>query len=317
MEYGMPYMGSKSGIAKSICMNFPPADNFYDLFGGGGAITHCMALTKKKKFKHFHYNEINSCTTELLKRIIKGEFSYKTFKPPWVSREEFFAKKHTDAYIRCFWSFGNNQRNYIFHKDIEPYKRSMHMAVVFDEFDSFAKSVFGFDKWPSVCKTIHQKRIYLLQLINYYDKKGLLEQLKKQFKYNSVSSLKQIQPLEVLQRIGSLEQLARIERTQGLQDLGSLNFYSSDYRDVVIRPSSVVYCDIPYKNTSKYLNDFNHNEFYDWASSRPYPVYVSEYSLDDKRFECVYSLKKRVTLSATKDTPLYKQEKLFWNKVTL
>ena len=38
-NFGIPYMGNKSDIVASIAMNFPKADNFYDLFGGGGSIS--------------------------------------------------------------------------------------------------------------------------------------------------------------------------------------------------------------------------------------------------------------------------------------
>ena len=37
----------------------------------------------------------------------------------WVSREEFHAKKETDAYIALVWSFGNNGIDYIYGADIE------------------------------------------------------------------------------------------------------------------------------------------------------------------------------------------------------
>lgn len=34
MSYGMPYKGSKNAIAKLVIDMLPPADHFYDLFGG-------------------------------------------------------------------------------------------------------------------------------------------------------------------------------------------------------------------------------------------------------------------------------------------
>ena len=37
-------MGSKSGIVTELCRAFPKADNFYDLFGGGFAVSHFMLL---------------------------------------------------------------------------------------------------------------------------------------------------------------------------------------------------------------------------------------------------------------------------------
>lgn len=38
MAYGLPYKGSKQAICKWLFNQLPPAENFYDLFGGGGAV---------------------------------------------------------------------------------------------------------------------------------------------------------------------------------------------------------------------------------------------------------------------------------------
>ena len=35
MKYGIPYTGSKNSIAEKIISVLPPAEHFYDLFGGG------------------------------------------------------------------------------------------------------------------------------------------------------------------------------------------------------------------------------------------------------------------------------------------
>lgn len=40
MNFGIPYKGSKSQIANWVLANLPKRKNLYDLFGGGGAITH-------------------------------------------------------------------------------------------------------------------------------------------------------------------------------------------------------------------------------------------------------------------------------------
>lgn len=42
--YGVPYQGSKNSIAEKIINIIPSAENFYDLFAGGCAITHCAML---------------------------------------------------------------------------------------------------------------------------------------------------------------------------------------------------------------------------------------------------------------------------------
>jgi hypothetical protein len=91
---------------------------------------------------------------------------------------------------------------------------------------------------------------------------------------------------------------------------------SKDYRDVEILPHSVVYCDIPYQGTVGYGN-FSHKEFFDWASSRPFPVYVSEYKIDDPRFKLVYEISKRSMMCKDKDKCVDKNERLYWNGVVL
>ena len=280
-NFGIPYMGSKAKIAASIALNFPAAENFYDLFGGGFSMTHYMVEKKAKRYKYFHYNEIKADVVDLVKKAINGDFNYDRFKPEWISREMFHARKEHDAYVRCIWSFGNNQITYLFG-DLEPYKKSMHQAVVFDEFDSFMLNTFKITKWPAHIKGITKKRLYLKTLV------------------------RQRIDLEQLERLQQLEQLERLEQ------LDKLNFYALDYRSVPIKENSIVYCDIPYRGTADYITEFNHKEFYDWAATRPFPVFISEYSLPDTRFKLIYSVDKRSMLSQDKSVG-NKSENLYWN----
>jgi len=169
-QFGIPYMGSKSKIAEQVCRIFPKADNFYDLLGGGFAITHCMVETRKNDFKFFHYNELRNGLPQLIQDCITGKFNNKTYKMPWVSREEFFKKNKTDFFTNIVWSFGNKGTSYIFGEDIEQQKKSLHMAIVFGEFDEFAKEIFGFDKFREGY-SIYDKRIFLKRRLEYLGKK--------------------------------------------------------------------------------------------------------------------------------------------------
>jgi len=306
-------MGSKDKVIASIAMNFPKADHFYDLFGGGFSVSHFMVTNKRKKYKHFHYNEIKSDIVELVKKAINGNFNYDRFKPPWVSRETFF-KNLNDPYIRICWSFGNDQKSYMFSKEIEPYKKSMHMAVVFDEFDHLAKEVFKFEKWPSNVKSINHKRLYLRQLIEFYRINNKLPQVLYPFlpakQFDHLRRLQKLQRLEPLERLHQLQQLERFSPLKNY-----LTFSSKDYQDVEILPNSVVYCDIPYKGTADYANSFDYKRFFDWAKTRNFPVFISEYNVDDPDFKLVYTIDKRSMLSSDKSKCKDKQEKLYWNGV--
>ena len=99
MNYGIPYKGSKNKIAESIIAQLPPAKHFYDLFGGGGAMTHCALLSGKYEF--VHYNEFNPLVFKAFKMAINGEFKDEN---RWISREDFERLKDTDPYVAvCFF----------------------------------------------------------------------------------------------------------------------------------------------------------------------------------------------------------------------
>jgi site-specific DNA-adenine methylase len=131
-KYGIPYMGSKGSICDKLIQIFPKADHFYDLFGGGFSVTHAMLKNRPHDYKHFHFNEIKQPVVDLIKDSIAGKYNYANFRPPWVSREEFHAKKTTCGYTACLWSFGGNQSEYLFG-DIENYKKNNYNYVIFGD----------------------------------------------------------------------------------------------------------------------------------------------------------------------------------------
>jgi len=293
MGYGIPYMGSKSDICASVALNFPAAQNFYDLFGGGFSMTHYMLKNKSHRYNNFHYNEIKSDVVDLVKKAINGDFNYDSFKPEWISRDAFFARKDSDAYVRCVWSFGNNQKDYLFSTEIETYKKSLHQAVVFDQFDDTTRQVTKLKEWPKNIASVTQRRLYIRQRIKFDNPK---------IRPSELHQLQQLQQLQRLQRLQRLEQLEPLER---------LSFSSLSYEQVEIKPNSIVYCDIPYKGTSDY-GEFNHTQFFDWAASRDFPVYISEYKINDSRFKLIYEIDKKTKLSHKGQTA-HHSEKLYWN----
>ena len=82
MNYGISYKGSKSKIAQQILNCIPSAENFYDLFCGGGAITHCALL--QNRWKNYIMNDIDKGLSQLFVDAVNGK--YKNEKR-WISRE--------------------------------------------------------------------------------------------------------------------------------------------------------------------------------------------------------------------------------------
>ena len=271
MRYGIPYKGCKSKYAEQILSYIPSADNFYDLFCGGGAITHCALL--QNRWKNYIMNDIDEGLSQLFVDAVNGK--YKNEKR-WISREEFFKLKDTDAYVRYIWSFGNNGRDYMFSREIEETKRLGHNAVVFGDIEPLEKLL----------------NIDLSFLLKIDD----LSERRKTF----CRAMKKLNESEILQRSQPLEQLECLIRLQELQQLQRLQ---QDYRTVNILPNSVIYCDIPYKGTNGYSNtskknNFDYEAFYDWCERQTNPVFISEYSMPDDRFSCIMEIETRSKLSS-------------------
>jgi len=89
-------------------------------------------------------------------------------------------------------------------------------------------------------------------------------------------------------------------------------FLNCNYDEIKIEQDSIIYCDPPYANTTKYKDDFDHEKFWQWCrekSIKGHQVFISEYNAPDD-FVCLWS--KEIVSSLTKDTGSKKSiEKLF------
>lgn len=252
-RYGIPYQGNKSKIAKDILTVLPEGKRLEDLFGGGFAISHCALQDFPDKWDTVLYNDINPTLEPFIRDAIAGKYNYSVFHPKWISREEFFAKKDEDAYIRTCWSFGNGGKNYLYGKDIEEYKRQAFEYIVND-----IKPDWDFEYPILTGDDIEKRRLQFSGTMRKWGKR------------NDVTSV---------------ERLAQVQNLEGLTRAQNLEWMNADYHDYVYKDGDMVYCDIPYDTpTSKncYGLSFDHKEFYRWAKEQPFPVYYSSYVNGDE-----------------------------------
>ena len=138
MKYGLPYKGSKNKLAERIVSLLPKRTHLIDLFCGGCAVSHAALL--RNKYEHIHINDINWMCPTLFIDSLNGKYQNET---RWISREDFFRLKDTDPYVAVVWSFGNNMRDYLYSKEIEPLKKAIHYAIFFRDY-SLGKDL-GYD----------------------------------------------------------------------------------------------------------------------------------------------------------------------------
>ena len=290
--WGVPYKGSKSQIVDRLVEAIPykGVDNFYDLFAGGCAVTHKMLL--EGRYKHCYANDMDGRALRLFRDGMDGKYALET---RWVSREDFFKLKDTDPYISCCWSFGNNQRDYLYSKAIEPYKKACHYAIIHGDFGLLSDLYPGVSE---VCKEVlrkiegwHERRIKF---------RSAIRECLKSCSNGSFASL---------------YTSCDADRLESLERLQSFQSYEVDYREVEIQPNSVIYADIPYFSTNAYgknssvTQPFNHSEFYDWCCKQKELVLISEYYMPADRFTEVWNIKHKQSLSATKTSSVI--ERLF------
>ena len=138
MKYGLPYKGSKNKLAERIVSLLPKRTHLIDLFCGGCAVSHAALL--RNKYEYIHINDINWMCPTLFIDALNGKYQNET---RWISREDFFRLKDTDPYVAVVWSFGNNLRDYLYSKEIEPLKKAIHYAIFFRDY-SLGKDL-GYD----------------------------------------------------------------------------------------------------------------------------------------------------------------------------
>jgi DNA adenine methylase len=99
--------------------------------------------------------------------------------------------------------------------------------------------------------------------------------------------------------------------TKQAKKLKGITFKNQDYQDLEIPENSLIYCDPPYEGTTKYKDDFNHAEFWEWCRQKTkegHQVFISEYNAPED-FKCVKEIQHKTILD--KNSNYKRIEKLF------
>ena len=245
-------------------------------------MTHAAFLSGK--FNKFICNDLDFRGVELFKQAVSGKFKNEN---RWISRDDFYKLKDSDLYVRFCWSFGNNQRNYLYSKQRERQKRALHYAILFDDWVEF------YELFPDIYNEVAKEILFVKDV---------------EKRYSIIRHCFASQKMQSLKRLESLESLQRLQRLERLQRLQSIETIKMDYRQVVIPYDSVVYADPPYKGRKSYSVKFDSDLFFDWCRNQNFPIYISEYDAP-KDFKAVFEINKVNKLCVTKNFTI--KEKIF------
>ena len=116
---------------------------------------------------------------------------------------------------------------------------------------------------------------------------------------------------EDFQRAARNSALKQSSRIQGVE------LICAQYQELEIPNKSVIYCDPPYANTTKYKSNFEHEKFWCWCremAGKGHKVFISEYNAPDD-FVCVWQ--KEIQSGLNTNTTKKGVEKLFVHKSQL
>ena len=291
MPLGLPYRGSKRKYADFLICKMleikPHATYFYDIFGGGGA----MSFAALQKGMTVVYNEKQSGVVEFLKFIFectrnpKSNFGilpeeYYNF----ITREEFFRLKTESGtyaeFARICYSFGNDQRSYMFNQELETIKHLAHDIVVFRDraalisLNKRLNATISISDFP----TIFERRL---------------------------AFCKEIREMAICRDLEQLQQLQQLRP--------KITFLNLDYSDVKIETpikDTIVYLDPPYRNTGKYLEEVDFDELDSFFLNLPYVAFMSEYNAP---FKSIYEIKTRSAMGNNNNAR--RVEKLYINNI--
>lgn len=285
MRYGVPYQGSKNKIAEWVVEHLPSGHTLVDLFAGGCEVTHAALLAGR--WDRYIANDIGDAPDVFL-NAVHGRYADER---RWISREDFYQLKDADPYVSLCWSFGNNRSDYLYGKEVEPWKRALHYARVLG--DTGPLREFGIKSDGSAADVLAHHDEYKEKYIRWWLGRqrytpAELDELIKNNEREVAADAERLQKLEGLQRLEDLQRLQSLQRLERLQ---------SDYERVEVPRGAVVYADPPYRGTNQngYGDMFDHERFDTWLARVPYMVIISEYICPAGCVE-VANIKKRKLL---------------------
>lgn len=282
-------MGSKEKILhliEYVLQREQDRELFVDLFCGGLSVS---AFVLKNTEMKVIANDLNKYVIAFYNELIFNEgrnFEKKRYE--WIDRKTFetvrdFPFDYPEwyvGYVLNIWSFGCNQKDYLYAKDLEEHKKALHYAIVFKDFSYMDKdNIFdGFKDYLERSIFWNIKYQHHANIRNVFMEKfnKFIKDSEGTPNYKDLRRLKMVVNLNLLEKVDAIYEL--------IPHRDRLTLMSRDWEDAVRfigkdLSDSLVYCDPPYEDTKKYQvgHGFDYFGFWDWFRNSDYPIYVSSY----------------------------------------
>jgi site-specific DNA-adenine methylase len=328
-RYGLVYMGSKEKILhliEYILHREQDRETFVDLFCGGLSVS---AFVLKHTEMKVIANDLNKYVMAFYRELIFNQGrNFEKERYNWIDRKKFemvrdFPNNYPDwyvGYVLNIWTFGCNQKDYLYAFDLEEHKKALHQAIVFKDFSYMdADPLFeGFKNYleRSVFWNINYQHNAEIRQVFMEKFNKFIEDSKGTPKYKQLRRLKMVVNLNLLEKVDAIYEL--------IPHRDRLTLTSLDWKEVIRTKSehlktALVYCDPPYEDTKKYQfgHGFDYFGFWEWFRNSEYPIYVSSYKaspdIEPINFEEKIQLLDNGNFGENKPKKKV-YENIYWNK---
>ena len=187
MTYGLNYLGSKNALCDRLFKNvfdMNNCDNFLDLFGGGGSISHyCLSNYPKV---NVYYNEINTEVYQLFKNAVLGILNslsiddIKKYCNEYIIYKKNKKSMQNDIYLLCKYlmTFAGKFASY-------GYGKFKNIDEIWDFLEKFGNNriLKNYERYQNL-SSVNKKRLdiyncdYQLFLMKFFSLMGTKQQQK-------------------------------------------------------------------------------------------------------------------------------------------
>lgn len=266
--YGLTYKGGKQAYAKDLFGVLPHGGRFVDLFCGGCAMTDYAMVNKL--YDSYLANDKNTMMPKAYVDALDGRLIPSDIR--FVSKEYYHAHPE-DAYSRLCYSFCCRMLGYIYSEQRERTMKAAHYVICYDDY-SLVKDIVS-DEARSYLQSHVTADSFLPRRLQFTAALKVLNR-----SHVDIGSLyaKKASQHNVAEHLRHITRILHIAKPYA-----NLTTSNISYEQYEHQPNDVVYCDPPYAGTDGYsrTDTFDTEKFWQWARTREYPVYVSEFKAPD------------------------------------
>jgi site-specific DNA-adenine methylase len=266
--YGLPFKGSKTRYAKELFDLMPHGGRLVDLFCGGCSMTDYAM--KNKLYDSYLANDKDTMVTKAYIEALNGELVPPDMR--FISKDDFHSHPE-DPYSHICYSFNCRLVSYMYGTEAEVAMKAAHYVACYDDY-SLIKAVINSEallylKEHIAADDFYTRRLQLTTALRELTKNGVdigsmyMEPAKKS---------------NIARHLCKVNQVLSVAKSYDNLTTSNISYEQYEHHD-----GDVVYCDPPYTGTDEYRRTgvFDTEKFWQWARTREYPVYVSEFKAPD------------------------------------